>query len=641
MVSIIIVNYHVKKELLACIASIFASKPKTKCEVIVVDNDEIKKSKTDIKEQFPQIRYVPNENKGFGQGNNVGASVAKGEFLFFLNPDTTIEKGTIDTLVSYLNNHTKVAIAAPLLLNMDRTIVPLQGARTLTPFRAMFSFSFISKFFPKNPVAKKYWYVDEWNKQSVKEVESIPGTAFMIRRSLYEKIRGFDEKFFLYFEEHDLCKRILDLGWKIIMHPKAKVLHFLGKSTTQSKKNINSIFQRSRWYYLKKHFGFMQAVLAESVLRTGKYTALVTMFLGIGAFLRVIILDSTMPFIGDQGWYYLSARDMVLTGEIPLVGIPSSHPWLHQGALWTYLLGGWFLLFGFHPVNGAYLSVALDVLATFFLYKFGSAFFSRRAGLISAAFYATSPLVIANARMPYHTSPIPLFTIFALYCFYKWISGNSYFFPLLIFLLAVLYNFELATFLLSMVVGLVLIYGLLKKKQWARQLINKKIIILSITGWIIGMLPMLFYDVTHGFPQTLVFLAWIGYKALTTVGIISSQVVSSGSFPSLLSFSAEHYTHLMYPFSNVIVLILFLSTCLFLFFQRKKRNILMLLFINFFLIAGFFVAKTPSAAYLPLLYPGLIICTALLFNWGIMQDRLKAFSLTFLALIIFFNCWYV
>src|SRR5438067_630684 len=115
MISIIIVHYHVKKELLECIKSIIASKPKSSYEIIVVDNDEKKIIKKELSKKFPLVAYVPNENKGFGQGNNIGANHAKGDLLFFLNPDTKVYKGAIDALADYLNRYKKAAIVAPLL----------------------------------------------------------------------------------------------------------------------------------------------------------------------------------------------------------------------------------------------------------------------------------------------------------------------------------------------------------------------------------------------------------------------------------------------------------------------------------------------------------------------------------------------
>src|SRR5258708_6113148 len=119
MLSIIIVNYHVKEEILECIASIYSSKPKTRFEIIVVDNDEVKSLRQDLHQRFPHVVYIPNENKGFGQGNNVGAREAKGEYLFFLNPDTKIFVDCIDSLITYLEMHQKVGIVAPVLYHED------------------------------------------------------------------------------------------------------------------------------------------------------------------------------------------------------------------------------------------------------------------------------------------------------------------------------------------------------------------------------------------------------------------------------------------------------------------------------------------------------------------------------------------
>jgi 4-amino-4-deoxy-L-arabinose transferase-like glycosyltransferase len=135
-----------------------------------------------------------------------------------------------------------------------------------------------------------------------------------------------------------------------------------------------------------------------------------------------------MAFIGDQGWFYLSARDMLLTGQIPLVGIASGHVWLHQGPLWTYLLSIALSTSDFNPVSGAYLTALVDMTALLVLYKFSSDFFSKKIGFITALLYATSPLIVLNARFAYHTSPIPLFVILFLYSCVKWVKEAKLFY---------------------------------------------------------------------------------------------------------------------------------------------------------------------------------------------------------------------
>ena len=224
-------------------------------------------------------------------------------------------------------------------------------------------------------------------------------------------------------------------------------------------KRLKLSFNRVGFIISKKHFGLLSALVTEGFLRINKYIVLLALTLGVGLFLRIFEIDKSMAFIGDQGWYYLSARDLVLGKEFPLVGIASSHPWLHQGSLWTYLLALWFSLFGFDPLQGAYLTAFLDCLTIILFYCVASNMFSSRVGIMAAMIYATSPLVILLMRMPYHTSPIPLVTLFFIYFLYRWMQGNVSYFPLVIGVLGLLNNLEITTFVFEVLVRVVFLYG--------------------------------------------------------------------------------------------------------------------------------------------------------------------------------------
>ena len=637
-VSIIIVNYKVKKELFACIESIIQGKPTTPHEIIVVDNDERKTIYADLSKKFPKIKYVPNENKGYGAGNNLGATYAKGQYLFILNPDTKLEKNCIDLLTTYLERHKDVGIVAPVLYDRNNK-PPLQGAHELTPLRAIFTFSFLNKIFPKNPITKEYWVDQKWDKKSAQEVGSVPGAAFMIRKEIFEKVDGFDEGFFLYFEEHDLCKRVVKVGWKLVMCPQAKVFHVLGGSTKQSKRSIQNIFVQSRFYYFRKHFGVLPAFCTEAVLRTGKYAVMLGAVVILGFFLRIYNSTAGMPFIGDQAWFYLSARDMLLTGHVPLVGIVSSHPWLHQGALWTYMLGVGFWIFGFSPFVGIYISVFLGVLGILGMYGLGSMMFSPRVGVIAAALFATSPLVIASDRMPYHTSPIPLFVIIFIYFLYRWVSGNARFFPLVIFTLGVLYNFEIATVLLSFVVALVGIYGFFKREHWAVGIFSA-VAIYSLWAFFFSMLPMLIYDSSRGFPQTAGVVTWLGYKLLLVFGYSVLHPSTTASWSEMLGYSVSQLKSFIFPYSGLVAVGIFVGSVLVLGIKYKVLSIRLILILNTVLLAGFFAGRTPSHAYLPMMFPGVILMTALLFDNLIVAKRLKWFAVIGLVTILSSNVYY-
>lgn len=638
MVSIIIVNYHVKEELFRCIESVIASKAKISYEIIVVDNDETVRIKKELQKKFPKVIYSKSPgNIGFGAGNNRGAKLAKGEYLFFLNPDTIVYPHILDNLVAFLKKEKDAGIVAPLLLDMKKKPYQ-QGTLELTPWRALFSLSIINKFFPHNPVAKQYWLMD-WDKKTPKEVSVAPGTAFLLRKTLYEEASGFDEKFFLFFEEFDLCKRIKELGYKIFITPTATLSHEWGVST-KKRNDIQRIFNKSRFYYFKKHFGVLQAILVETFLRFDKYKALFIVSIAIATFLSLYRLPQLMPFIGDQGWFYLSARDMLTTGNIPLVGIASSHPWLHQGALWTYLLAGTLALFNFHPVSGAYLTIGFHLLTILFIFLIGSRMFSERVGGMAALLYATSPLTTFFARMPYHTSPIPFFTLIYLFALYQWVKGNKNYFPMIIASLALLYNLEIATFLLTIVFVGIFLFGIWKKKSWAKSILHFKFYVLSFLAFVIPMLPMLVYDLGHGFPQTFKFLVWIGYKMLVFFGYPPLHPeIASADIRSVFIFLGEAYQKLIYSPSGLVAFTIGIFSFGFFYkkifdqMRSKKYQIEFMLVGIIFVVslAGIIATKTTSDAYIPILFPLIIFITALFFD-RLLQRRVQLTPVVWLIL---------
>ncbi|OGH13376.1 MAG: hypothetical protein A3H50_02470 [Candidatus Levybacteria bacterium RIFCSPLOWO2_02_FULL_37_10] len=635
-VSVIIVHYHVKKELIACLESITSSMPRTSYEIIVVDNDDRKTIYKDLKNKFADIIYITNKNKGYGEGNNAGAKYARGEYLFFLNPDTKFINNCIDTLFDFLKIHNDAAIVAPLLLNKDCKPYQLQGSKTLSPLRAIFALSLLNKLFPKNKIAYNYWNMD-WNKTTDREFGVIPGTSFVIRKNIFEEVGGFDENFFLFFEEADLCKRVKALGWEIFITPSAKLFHIWGSSTRQ-RNDTEKIYKKSQYYYFKKWHGLFGAIIVQVFTSISKVHLLLTAILLVGFFLRVFKLSELMVFIGDQGWFYLSARDLLLTGKIPLVGITSSHAWLHQGPYWTYIVAFLFWIFNFNPLAPAYFTAFLGALTIWLIYKVSKELFSEKIGLISAVIYATSPLIIANDRFAYHTSPIPFFTLIFIFSVYKWIKGNYVFFAPALISLGVLYNFELATVSVFGVLFIFLFYGIIRRKSRAVKIFEWKVLLVSICGFILSMTPVIIYDFKNGFPQTLVFGGWIFYKIFKSIGGFSSLSFDSGL---ITSFLASKYKFLIFANSfSLSVLFLFLSFTIFLYLLKKEKKISLFIIGITFLIMflAFIVNKTPSDAYLPVFFPIIIIISAIF--WNHIIKKIKFPGLIILAIFVFMNIYY-
>ncbi len=645
MVSIIIVNYHVKKELFDCIKSIIATRPKASYEIIVVDNDEEKTIETILKNRFPQVLYIKSPvNIGFGAGNNLGEKYARGDYLFFLNPDTTVTKDAIDVLYNFVKNNPSAGMVAPLLFNPQGNVYPFQGSSEYSLISAIVVLSFVNKFFPDNIISRNFFH-KRWNKKNIEEFDVVPGTAFMIKKSVFEQAQMFDEKFFLYFEEYDLAKRIRRLGYKNYIIPRAKVLH-IWEVSTKKRKDINKIFSKSRYLFFKKHYGIFSAFLIEVFLRIGKYELFLSFILIMSIFLGSFNIRELMTFIGDQGWFYLSARDMLINGNIPLVGIASSRPWLHQGPFWTYLLAPVLWVFNFDPVSGAYITIFLGVLSVFGIYLLGSALFSKKVGLISSLLYTTSPLTVFYMRFPYHTSPIPILTIAFVFSLYKIIQNRIIYIPLSVFLLSILYNFEIATIVLGIILIGVLGYKLFKKSIHLNEILNKKILSLSIIAAILPLLPMILYDVKNGFPQTLKFSVWFFYRIASFFGLNPEHAFSVEKILVIFNFLLTNFTRLIYAPNSIIsaiILVTFILWTIYYIFKDKKMNdpyklILILFYLPLLLII---LNQTPSDAYLPVLFPVAILLISVFFDYLTRIKNMFAPVFIFMTVIIFSNIYFM
>ncbi|KKQ35182.1 MAG: Glycosyl transferase family 39, partial [Microgenomates group bacterium GW2011_GWA2_37_6] len=398
----------------------------------------------------------------------------------------------------------------------------------------------------------------------------------------------------------------------------------------------------SRFYYFKKNYGTILGTITETVLRINKNLFLLTLIILLGLFLRIYELSELMTFIGDQAWYYISARDMIVTGDIPLVGITSSHIWLHQGAYWTYLLVLLFKLFNFNPVVPAFFTAFLGTLTILIVYKLAREMLNERIALVSSFIFATSPLIVMDARFAYHTSPIPFFTALLLLLVFRWINDKVWYFPFVILLLAILYNLEIATFSLSGVVIFFLLSGLAKKKKWALGIINKKIILSSLVALFIPLIPFIIYDLKNGFPQTVKVVIWIIYRIAVFLGLPPLNPNAPGeTWVTWLGFITELIRRLIFYPSTAVALIILGISFLFLFFsvirqfKDKKVSISYItIFVSFFIPAVSYIgAKTNSGAYLLIFYPQVSIMLGILFG-SKLKNKFFGQTLIFAAVLI-------
>ncbi len=621
-VSVIIVNYKVGDKVIRCVNSINENTQKVSYEIIVVDNSKENKLRDGLK-KFKNVKYIDAKgNLGFGKGNNLGASKATGKYLLFLNPDTEVKKDAINILFDFLENKSHAGIVSPLILQRSGEPLDRQGYKELNLLNGIFTFSWLRKKFPKLGVSQ-YYSLKEWNKKPVLKVKTVYGAALMILKETFDKVLGFDEDFFLYFEENDLSKRVRKLGLDLYINSNSKIIHEVGKSTEQLTTR-DKYFERSRFLYYKKHFGIVKALVLETILKISKVHLLLALTILIGIFLRFLNLQNGMPFIGDQGWFYISARDMLLNGKIPFVGITSSHTWLHQGPIWTYMLSVVLVIFKFNPFSGAYLTILFGLLSTILIFKVGQEMFSIKVGLFSSLLYSVSPLIVFSDRMPFDPSLIPFFALVYFYSIYKWVRGSKAYFPLIIFCIVILYNLELATFSLAFFFLAIFIFGWFRKKEWFINIKKKRVLFISLLAFVVPMLPVLIYDVFNGFKQTVVFVGWILYKPLSFLFV---RHAATGQFEvyKFIEYILNSISGLIYSQSTYVALILFILSVLYLIIKFKKsRNLsigllLSLLFLEY---AGIIVNKTASDAYLPILFPFVILTFAVFLDFVTLKGKI-------------------
>ena len=240
----VIVTYNSERTIESCLSSI----PNSDVDVVVVDNNSTDRT-VETSKNFPEVKLIRNEqNLGFGKANNIGAKNSNSKYILFLNPDSKLEGDAVEKLASYLDTHSDVAVVGPKLLNSDSSI-----QKEIARFPTLFSQILILLRAHRLPFLGNFAYQNlDYNK--TQEAEHLMGAALLVRREVFEKVGGFDENFFLWFEETDLLKRIEDKGYKIIYYPEAVVTHLVGQSTKQlSFWKRQTIWNKSLIYYFSKN----------------------------------------------------------------------------------------------------------------------------------------------------------------------------------------------------------------------------------------------------------------------------------------------------------------------------------------------------------------------------------------------------
>lgn len=282
-VSIIIVNYNTKDLLRDSIASIKKTTTGLTYEIVVSDNDSSDGSAEMIKDEFPDVILIENKiNGGFAYANNKGIKVSNGNYIFLLNSDTIVLENSIMNMFKYMNEHNKIGILGPKLLNADlseqtsvfayptifKEFASIFELKKLLKNRAIrkFVLKFADKALPND--VNQYMKNFKENK-SVEQVEVLVGAALFIRKEVIDDIGGLDESYFMYYEEIDYCLKTHQNGWLLVFYPFSEIIHLIG----QSSKKVSEITFKARYksmlHYFEKNHGKFKKFIVKCILVTG------------------------------------------------------------------------------------------------------------------------------------------------------------------------------------------------------------------------------------------------------------------------------------------------------------------------------------------------------------------------------------
>lgn len=259
LISVIIVNYNTCELTRQCLTSLQSETAAITAEVIVVDNASSDDSREMIQKEFPEVELLAmQENLGFGKANNVGVRAAKGKHVILLNSDTIVKPQAFQKLLNFAEQKPSLGAVGPKLLNADGSLQ--KGCWRFPTFsRVLGETVGLWRLLgtPSNYLDKDY--------NHVRQVDFAIGACLLLPRKLYEEIGGFDEQFFMYSEETDLCMRMRKAGLKVYFYPESEIIHLGGGSQVTSGRRAKQFYNSQELFY-RKYYGNIGVYLYRAIM---------------------------------------------------------------------------------------------------------------------------------------------------------------------------------------------------------------------------------------------------------------------------------------------------------------------------------------------------------------------------------------
>ncbi len=327
-VSIIIVNYNVKEFILNLLHSLNRALQGMTSEIIIVDNASQDDSVPVLRKLHPEVRLIANEeNLGFSKANNLGLKEATGRYLMLLNPDTVVQEDTFRVMIDFMDAHPDVGMSGCKLISPDGSLQPACRRSFPTPWVSFTKLVGLSNLFPKSRLFGKYnlTYLDE---NQTYEVDAIAGACMLVRRDVYEKIGGLDERFFMYGEDLDWCYRVQQAGFKVFYIHATQIIHYKGESTKRSTINETKVFYHAMHLFVEKHFSSsfifswvlrLAILFREALAFLGKFKLIIASVILDALFFNVALFTAEQVYTRISSWNGFPVTHLHIVYTIPVL----------------------------------------------------------------------------------------------------------------------------------------------------------------------------------------------------------------------------------------------------------------------------------------------------------------------------------
>ena len=300
-ISVVIVNYNVRYFLEQCLKSLQAALQGIEAEVFVVDNHSKDQSLKMLKEKFPSVHLIANqENVGFSKANNQAIKKASGEYILLLNPDTVVGEDSITSVLEFMDQTADCGALGVKMIDGSGKFLPESKRGLPRPMTAFYKMTGLSSLFPKSKVFNQY-HLGFLDKDEIHSVEVLSGACMFFKKAVLDKIGLLDEDFFMYGEDIDISYRVNLAGFKNYYYPKTQIIHYKGESTKKGSMNYVRIFYKAMIIFAKKHFSKGKASLYVMAIQLAIFLKAILSFtkrLFSQAFL--FLLDAVLIFTSLQ-----------------------------------------------------------------------------------------------------------------------------------------------------------------------------------------------------------------------------------------------------------------------------------------------------------------------------------------------------